>query len=147
VQRADGAELALHFSEMVAIEGAMPAGGRNRVEVAVCSIPALLAMKGHALNGRYKQKDAYDVYYCVRNYPGGIAALADACRPILGHASGEGGYRHIAQKFNAVDAYGPTCVRRFVQDTAILGERSADQWQQDAFGQVSAWLTALGLIR
>jgi hypothetical protein len=26
----------------------MPAGGINRVEIAVCSIPALLAMKGHA---------------------------------------------------------------------------------------------------
>ena len=35
----------------------------------MCSIPALLAMKGHALAGRYKQKDAYDIYYCVRNYP------------------------------------------------------------------------------
>ena len=33
------------------------------------SIPALLAMKGHAVNGRYKQKDAYDIYYCIRNYP------------------------------------------------------------------------------
>ncbi len=95
-------------------------------------------MKGHALNGRDKQNDACDVYYCVRNYPGGIAALADACRLTLGHTSGDGGYRHIAEKFNALDAYGPTCVRRFVQGTAILGERSADQWRQDAFEQVSA---------
>jgi len=95
VQRADGAELALHFYELVAIEGAMPAGGRNRVEIAVCSIPALLAMKGHALNGRYKQKDSYDIYYCVRNYPGGPDALAHDCRPILHHASGEKGYRYI----------------------------------------------------
>ena len=59
----------------------MPNGGHNRVELAVCSIPALLAMKGHALNGRLKQKDAYDVYFCVRNYPDGIEALASACRP------------------------------------------------------------------
>lgn len=61
VQRADGADLALRFYQMVAIEGPMPMGGTNRVEVAVCSIPALLAMKGFALNGRYKQKDAYDI--------------------------------------------------------------------------------------
>jgi hypothetical protein len=146
VQRADGAELALHFYELVAIEGAMPAGGKNRVEVAVCSIPALLAMKGHALNGRYKQKDAYDIYYCVRNYPGGPEALAQDCHPILGHASGAQGYRYIVEKFRAVDDYGPTCVRQFVEDTAILGERSTDQWQQDAFGQINAWLKALGLI-
>ncbi len=56
VQRADGADLALKFYEMVAISGAMPEGGKNTVEIAVCSIPALLAMKGYALNGRHKQK-------------------------------------------------------------------------------------------
>ena len=117
VQRADGADLALRFYQMVAIAGPMPAGGNNRVEIAVCSIPALLAMKGHALQGRYKQKDAYDIYYCVRNYPEGIDALAEACRPLIGHASGEQGYRYIAEKFDTVDSYGPTCVRRFVEDT------------------------------
>jgi hypothetical protein len=78
VQKADGAELAVHFYQFVAIEGSMPTGGTNRVEIAVCSIPALLAMKGHALNGRLKQKDAYDIYYCVRNYPEGMEALTQA---------------------------------------------------------------------
>jgi len=145
VQKADGADLALHFYQLVAIDGPMPEGGTNRVEIAVCSIPALLAMKGHALNGRHKQKDAYDIYYCIRNYPDGIAALAEACRPILGHPSGEEGYRYIAVKFDTVEGYGPTCVRRFVADTKILGDRTSNQWQQDAFGQVEEWLRALGL--
>ena len=123
----------------------MPAGGTNRVEIAVCSIPALLAMKGHALAGRYKQKDAYDIYYCVRNYPGGIEVLAEECRPLLAHASGERGYRFIAEKFDTFDGYGPTCVRRFVEDTQALGDRTPDQWQQDAFGQVYALMRALAL--
>jgi hypothetical protein len=73
----------MQFFRMVAIRGTMPKGGKNEVEIAVCSIPALLAMKGYALKGRYKQKDAYDIYYCVRNYPEGIDALAAACRPLL----------------------------------------------------------------
>ena len=145
VQRADGADLALRFYQMVAISGPMPGGGVNRVEVAVCSIPALLAMKGHALQGRYKQKDAYDVYYCVRNYPNGIEALAEACRPLLERPSAARGYGVIAEKFETIEAFGPTCVRRFVEDTRILGDRTADQWQQDAFGQVDALLRTLGL--
>jgi hypothetical protein len=145
VQRASGADLAVRFYQMVAIEGPMPDGGKNRVEIAVASIPALLAMKGFAMQGRHKQKDAYDVYYCVRNYQAGIEALADACRPLLGHPSGKQGYSYIAEKFNEVDGYGPTCVRRFVQDTQILGGRTPEQWQVDAFGQVDAWLRALGL--
>lgn len=145
VQRASGADLAMRFYQMVAIAGPMPAGGTNRVEVAVCSIPALLAMKGHALAGRYKQKDAYDIYYCVRNYPDGIDALAEACRPLLVHASGERGFQLIAEKFDALDGYGPTCVRRFVEDTHALGDRTPDQWQLDAFGQIDALLRALTL--
>jgi hypothetical protein len=145
VQRADGADLALRFYQMVAIDGPMPGGGVNRVEIAVASIPALLAMKGHAVNNRHKQKDAYDIYYCVRNYPGGYGALADACRPLLEVEAGVGGFSLIAAKFDRLDGYGPACVRQFVESTHIQGERSLDQWQQDAFGQVDAWLRALGL--
>ena len=123
----------------------MPGGGKNRVEIAVASIPALPAMKGFAVQARHKQKDAYDIYYCVRNYPGGIEALAEASRPLRAYASGEQGYGYISDKFNEVEGYGLTCVRRFVEDTQILGDRTPEQWQQDAFGQVDAWLRALGL--
>jgi hypothetical protein len=145
VPRADGADLATTFYKMVAIEGPMPEGGTNRVEMAVCSIPALLAMKGHALNGRYKQKDAYDIYYCIRNYPGGREVLAEERRVILAQASGEAGYRFIDAKFMTVDDFGPTCVRQFVKESQILEDRTPGQWQQDAFGQVDAWLRRLGL--
>ncbi len=62
VQRASGADLALRFYQLVAVEGSMPGGGRNRIEIAVASIPALLAMKGFAVNNRDKNKDAYDIY-------------------------------------------------------------------------------------
>jgi hypothetical protein len=145
VQRADGVELALRFHELLDISGPMPDGGRNRVEIAVCSIPALLAMKGHAIAGRYKQKDAYDIYYCIRNYPGGPELLAEKCRPLLGYASAAAGYDHIAGKFATDDDFGPTCVRRFVEESNVLADRTPEQWQQDAYGQVDAWLRALGL--
>jgi hypothetical protein len=145
VQRADGAELALKFYQMVAIDGPMPDGGRNRVEVAVASIPALLAMKGAAIHNRHQQKDAYDIYYCIRNYEGGAAALAEVCRPLLALKDALDGFTWIAEKFDTVDGYGPTCVRNFVVDSHVLADRSADVWQQDAFGQVDAWLKALGL--
>ncbi|WP_457331229.1 nucleotidyl transferase AbiEii/AbiGii toxin family protein [Rhizobacter sp. P5_C2] len=146
VQRASGAELALRFNELVAISGTMPNGAMNKIEVAVCSIPALLAMKGHAIEGRYKQKDAYDIYYCVRNYPGGIEALAQACRPLLSHKDGLAGYKFIAGKFDSPDGFGPTCVRQFVEESRVLEHRTPDQWQLDAFGQVHAWLRLLGLL-
>jgi len=50
VQRADGADLAVDFHQLVAVSAETPTGGRNTVEIAVCSIPALLAMKGMQWN-------------------------------------------------------------------------------------------------
>jgi hypothetical protein len=145
VQKADGADLALHFMEMVAIQAPMPGGGSNRVEIAVASISALLAMKGHAIKNRYKNKDAYDIYYCIRNFPSGIAALAELCRPIMEYESGLSGYQYIAEKFDTQDGFGPTCVRKFVEETRLLDGRTPDQWQVDAFGQVDEWIRALGI--
>ena len=145
VQRADGAGLALKFHQLVAIDGDMPDGGGNRVEIAVASIPALLAMKGFAIANRLKQKDAYDIYYSIRNFPGGVDALVAATRPLLDFETAWTGYLHISEKFRHPDDFGPTSVRRFVDRPDVLGERSADQWQQDAFGQVDAWLSASGL--
>ncbi len=145
VQKADGADLAVRFFQYVAIDGPMPQGGTNKVEIAVCSIPALLAMKGHALHGRFKQKDAYDIYYCIRNYPEGIEALAASCQELMGEESAVEGYGYIAEKFDTLEGFGPTCVRQFVEDTRIMGDRTPEQWQQDAFGQVDAWLRAMTL--
>lgn len=145
VQRADGADLALRFSEAIHIEGTMPDGIGNRVRILVASIPALLAMKGYAVRNRLKHKDAYDIYYCVRNFPGGLEALVAVTSPLLEVETARNGYLGILEKFRHVDDFGPTSVRRFVETSELLGERTADQWQQDAFGQVKAWLTALDL--
>lgn len=145
VQRADGADLALRFYQLVAIDGEMPGGGVNNVRIAVASIPALLAMKGYAIANRLKQKDAYDIYFSVRNFPGGIEPLAEATRPLLEVETARIGYLHISQKFRAPEDFGPMRVKQFVDRPEMLAGSTAEQWQQDAFGQVQAWLAALGL--
>ena len=85
------------------------------------------------------------VYYCIRNFPGGPDVLAAACRPLLAHEDAVAGYGHINSKFESLESLGPISVKKFVEETAVLQERTADQWQQDAFRQVDAWLRALGL--
>ena len=145
VQRADGADLALRFYQFVAIDSDMPDGGGNCVQIAVASIPALLAMKGYAIAKRRKRKDAYDIYYSIRNFPGGVDALVEETKPLLDVETARTGYLRISEKFRDVNDFGPTSVRQFVEGSAVLGERTADQWQQDAFGQVDVWLSGLGL--
>jgi hypothetical protein len=62
----------------VTIEGRMPNGGTNQVRMTVANIPALLAMKGHAIDGRLKTKDAYDIYFSIAIIR---AASMLSCRP------------------------------------------------------------------
>ena len=72
VQGANATDLAIRLAEDYKLIGNMPGGGTNAVTISVCSIPAFLAMKGFAVEKRHKQKDAYDIYYAIRNYPDGI---------------------------------------------------------------------------
>lgn len=145
VQRADGAGVALEHNALLRIEGTMPDGRLNEVELLVATIPALLVMKGYALVGRDKQKDAYDIYFSIRNFAGGVDALVAQCAPLLADAVARKGYEHIASKFRKPDDFGPATVRRFLEESSSLGEMSPEQIQTDAFGQVSALLRGLGL--
>lgn len=66
-QGVNGTDLAIRLAQDFKLTGNMPGGGTNTVTISVCSIPAFLAMKGFALENRLKQKDAYDIYYAIRN--------------------------------------------------------------------------------
>ncbi len=60
---------------IVNIEAELPTGGRDIVDVQVSAIVPFIVMKSMALAGRLKQKDAWDIYYCLLYYPGGIDAI------------------------------------------------------------------------
>ncbi len=144
VQTVDGGAIALTQNAMKRLEGVMPDGRSNSVELLVATIPALLVMKGYALVGRDKKKDAYDIYYSVRNYAGGPKALALACAALLADPVAQSGFAHIAGKFRHVGDFGPVTARQFLEASAALGEMTPDQIQTDAFMQVSAMLREIG---
>lgn len=145
VQRADGVGVAMkHFVDHE-IAGTMPDGRPNRLTLRVAAIPAFLVMKGFALAGRDKQKDAYDSYFAIRNSEGGPIALADECRPLLEDSTAAQAYANIVRKFDGEESFGAVTVRRFLSDHAGLGDMTADQVQIDAYRQVDAWARAMGL--
>ncbi len=74
-----------------------------------------------------------------------ISGFVDATRALLDVEAARSGYSLIAGKFRGPTDFGPVSVRRFVEGSPALGGRTADLWQQDAFGQVDAWLTELDL--
>lgn len=55
----------------VVVEGQLPDDGRHAVKLRVAGVVPWLVMKGRALDGRLKEKDAYDIEYVVRLCPGG----------------------------------------------------------------------------
>jgi len=76
-----GCDLAFEMASEVSVEGEIPGGGLDRVTIRVASIVPFLVMKGMALDDRLKEKDAWDIYYCLLAYPGGIDALVEEFRP------------------------------------------------------------------
>jgi len=67
---------AFHSPEEIELSARAVRGEKNKVRLRVASLPDFLVMKAHALAGRDKPKDSYDICYCLDNYPGGLEQLA-----------------------------------------------------------------------
>jgi hypothetical protein len=99
-------------------------------------------MKGMALHDRLKEKDAWDIYFTVINYPGGLDALAGEIRPHLHHGLVQEGLKKIAEKFASPEHVGP----KFVADFEDIQEQEARAIRmRDAYERVSHLLQALEL--
>ncbi len=97
-------------------------------------------MKAHALGGRLKEKDAYDIVFCLRHYPGGSVAVAGALRPYLGEPEVQQALKILAEKFRSPEDFGPGSVARF-EDPGDPAER--EFVARDAYERVQALLEAL----
>lgn len=76
----------------------------------------------------------------------GIEALAEASRPILEVKTASGVISIFPpSSTDALEGYAPRVSASSSPIRDIRDDRSPEQWQQDAFGQVDAWLKALGL--
>jgi hypothetical protein len=122
------------------MEGELPRGGRDRVTFQVAAIAPWLVMKGMALADRLKEKGAYDIYYCLRHYPEGAAALAAAFRSEFSNRLVREGPQKIRSQFLSVDHVGSKSVADFLEFTEPE-ERAI--MQRQAYEMITAWLDAL----
>jgi hypothetical protein len=99
-------------------------------------------MKGMALEDRLKEKDAWDISYCIKNYPGGIDALVEEFRPHLGHGLVKEGLEKIAKQFASEKHVGPKFVADF-EELTDTEEREISE--RDAYEQVTFLLEKLGI--
>jgi len=141
-RKARGCNLVFDSAVRINLAGTLPSGARNEVIVKVPSIGPFLVMKGMALWERMKEKDAYDIYYCCRNYPRGLPALVKAIRPLVRNKLSREGLRKIKTKFAIVDGVGPTWVTDFLE---IADREERARVQREAFELVTALMEKLGI--
>lgn len=140
-RKARGADPAFGLYREIPLEGKLPGGARDRAIIRVASIVPFFVMKGMALAERLKEKDAWDLYYCLLHYPGGSEAIAAEFAPHLGQGLVKEGLAHITEKFASPDHLGPTYVADF---EAVRDPEDRERIQRDAYERMHHLLDLIG---
>jgi hypothetical protein len=142
-RKARGCDLAFGDYRISEIEAELPEGGRDHVQVRIAGIVPFLVMKGMALADRLKEKDAWDIYFCLKQHPGGVEGLIAEFNSEIGHGLVKEGLLKIAEKFASPNQIGPKHVADF---ESISDKEERERIQRDAFERVDYFLRKLGVV-
>ena len=109
-----GLELAFQDRRRVRISGETIFGERTTREVWVCGPGAFIVLKALAFLGRGENKDAYDLYYLVRNFGSGVEDVAACLRPLLGNPEAQQALEILRADFLDHEGLGPRRVAEFL---------------------------------
>lgn len=130
---ATGGNFAFEFPPTgVKIEYKRPDGALDSGYVNVISVVPYLVMKTMAL-GRGKPKDAYDIYYTIDNYPGGVKALATEFIPYANKELVQQMKKKLQEKFASVEHAGPVDIASFL---GITDDEESARIKQDAYQKI-----------
>lgn len=138
--KATGGNFAFDFAgQEVCVEARRPDGAVDVAHVNVVAVVPYLIMKAAAM-GRGKAKDAYDIYFLIRHYHGGVKKLAEEFSgltqlQIVGNMK-----QKLQEKFASADHAGPKDVADFLD---LLDEDDADIVKRDVFEQIQALLALI----
>lgn len=132
-RKARGADMAFDDPVNVKIVGELPGGAKDTATIRVASIAPFIVMKAMAMQERLKQKDPYDIYYCLKYFPGGVAEIAGLFsvlrkNKLVGETLGI-----LAEKFASPEHVGPVHITEFLQ---ITDTREAELIQRDSYERV-----------
>jgi hypothetical protein len=133
---APGLQVAFRDREQVELSGETILGERATRTVWVCGPGAYVVLKGLAFDRRGENKDAYDLYYLLRNYGAGVEDVVAHLRPLLDDPAAEEALAILRRDFLEHDGVGPRRV------AAFLAGGPDDAIQADVVGFVGALLRA-----
>jgi hypothetical protein len=122
------------------VEGVLPSGAETKVLAKVSDVVGSLATKGLALKGRYKEKDAYDIYFVLRHYGGGPEKVAEEVRGFINEPVVAEALEEIRDKFRTARSEGPFQVAYFL---APEDERLRERIQGEAYAVLRTFFGSL----
>jgi hypothetical protein len=137
-----GCDLAFSETINVIIEGELPDGGKDKLSFKVIGIVSFIVMKGLSMYERMKEKDAYDIFYCIRHYSGGVEGLAEKFKPRIKNKLVVEGLRKLKSKFDTVEHVGPKWVADFLE---ITDKEDRDIVIRQVYEEVNKLLSILGI--
>jgi hypothetical protein len=135
---APGLHLAFNDNQVVTLTGLTIVGEKASRGIRVCGAGAYIVLKALAFRIRGENKDAYDLFYLLRNYGEGVGDVAEMLRPLLADESAQKALVHLRQDFLDPDGIGPRRVAEFLYGRPDL------ETQADTVGFVRALLDACG---
>jgi len=134
---APGLHLAFSNYKTITLDEETIMGERAKRDIRVCGAGAFAILKALAFHIRGENKDAYDLYYLLRNYGRGVADIADEIRPFLDDSTTKEALAYLSEDFSEIDSIGPKRTAEF-----LTGE-SDEEIQADALGFVASLLREL----
>jgi len=109
-----GLDLAFADRRLVSIDGVTPFGERAARDMWVCGPGAYVLLKALAFGLRGQNKDAYDLYYVVRNFGLGVQDVAASLVPLTQNKDAKEALKILGRDFLEVDSPGPLRVAEFL---------------------------------
>ena len=111
-----GLELAFKDKIKITLEGYTIFGEKAKRDVYICGPGAFVVLKTLAFRKRGEPKDAYDLYYHIRNYGSGIEDIVNALKPLLEDKKTKEALKILREDFLSNDSVGAIRVARFLLD-------------------------------
>jgi hypothetical protein len=105
-------------------------GEKASREIWVCGPGAFVVLKALAFGTRGENKDAYDLYYVIRNYGSGLDDVLKSLIPLLPDKDTQEALQILRRDFSEPDSVGPRRVAEFMYHSPN------DEMQADVAGFV-----------
>lgn len=109
-----GLELAFQDRIKIQISGKTPFEEKVKRDVWVCGPGAYIILKALAFNSRGENKDAYDLYYVIRNFGSGYEEVIQHLLPLTENKYGKLALEILKRDFSDPGSVGSVRVARFI---------------------------------